>query len=91
MASEVGLGCEHLQGLPYERVKSGDRCGPGRRCQHHGRVYGQAGCAQQHRQGVKGPPGEQVILQGHIRAAWLSGQYTRTRNIEHCKDILRTL
>ena len=22
MASEVGLGCEHLQGLPYEQVKS---------------------------------------------------------------------
>ena len=28
---------------------------------------------------------EQVILQGHIGAAWLNGQYTRTRNIEHCK------
>ena len=28
---------------------------------------------------------DEVLLQGHIGAAWLNGQYCRTRDLEQCR------
>lgn len=84
MASEVGLGCEHLQGLPYEQVKSVIDAALAGGVNIMDVFTSEPEVRSNIGKALKGRR-EQVILQGHIGAAWLNGQYTRTRNIEHCK------
>ncbi|MFQ7281530.1 MAG: aldo/keto reductase, partial [Christensenellales bacterium] len=84
MASEVGLGCEHLQGLPYEQVKSVIDAALAGGVNIMDVFMSEPEVRSNIGKALKGRR-EQVILQGHIGAAWLNGQYTRTRNIEHCK------
>lgn len=82
--SEVGLGCEHLQGLPYEQIKSVvDQALDGGVnildvFMSEPEVRTNLGKALSGRR-------DKVILQGHIGSAWLNGQYTRTRDMGHCK------
>lgn len=82
--SEVGLGCEHLQGLEYPAVKSVID-----RALGHGinildvfmsepNVRTNIGKALEGRR-------EQVILQGHIGSVYINGQYKRTRDLKLCK------
>lgn len=90
--SEVGLGCEHLQGKPLETVKTVVDAAI-----DHGinildtfmsepEVRTNLGIA------LKGKR-DKVILQGHIGAGWRDGQYFRTRKPEeyrHFFDDYRT-
>lgn len=80
--SEIGLGCEHLQGMDYPQVKAvvdeALACGinlldvfmsePQVRTNLGRALRGQR---------------DRVLLQGHLGAAWLDGQYTRTRDPAH--------
>lgn len=83
--SEVGLGCEHLERLDYpviQRVidKAID-CGINVMdvFMPEPNVRTNIGRALSGRR-------EQVILQGHIGAAYINGQYQRTRDPKLCKD-----
>ncbi len=79
MASEVGLGCEHLEGKPYEEIKpvidaaiSGginilDVFMPNPEVREN---IGKALRGQR----------DKVLLQGHIGVGWLDGQYARRRD-----------
>lgn len=93
-ASEVGLGCEHLQGLPYSQVKevvdAALECGIN--------IFDVFMSEPQVRlnlgRALKGRR-EQVLIQGHIGAAWINGQYERTRDLALCErfffDLLERL
>lgn len=82
--SSVGLGCEHLEKLEYADVKSvvdaaidaGINIFDIFMSEPNVRSY--IGTALQGRR-------DKVILQGHIGAAWVDGQYKRTRDIAQCK------
>lgn len=93
-ASVIGLGCEHLDGRPYETVKETidaaleygvnimDMFMPGAEVrQNLGRALG----------GRR----DKVIIQGHIGSVDLSRQYDISRNLAQCKkyfeDLLRHL
>lgn len=84
MASEVGLGCEHLQGKPYEVVKAvideALACGINYMdtFMSEPEVRSNIGRALEGRR-------ESVMLQGHIGAVWQDGQYKRTRDVAECR------
>lgn len=82
--SEVGLGCEHLQGQPRQAVfdvvdaalKQGINFFDV--FMSEPQVRSDIGSALAGRR-------EQAVLQGHIGAAWKNGQYCRTRDLEECR------
>lgn len=92
--SEVGLGCEHLQGQDAEAV-----CAVVDEALRQGinildvfmsepQVRTDLGAALKGRR-------ERAVLQGHIGSAWLDGQYCRTRRLDEAKhafeDFLKRL
>lgn len=82
--SEVGLGCEHLQGLPYEQVKSVIDAALAGGVNVMDVFMSEPEVRTNIGKALSGRR-EQVVLQGHIGAAWLNGQYKRTRDLAHCK------
>lgn len=84
VVNPVGLGCEHLEKLPYEQVKAvvdaaldaGINIFDVFMSEPNVRSY--IGRALEGRR-------EQVILQGHLCAVWENGQYKRSRSIEDVK------
>lgn len=82
--SEVGLGCEHLQGLPYEQVKSVIDAALAAGVNVMDVFMSEPEVRTNIGKALSGRR-EQVVLQGHIGAAWLNGQYKRTRDLAHCK------
>ncbi len=82
--SEIGLGCEHLQGLGEEEVfavvDEAIRCGVNLLdvFMSEPNVRTNIGKALQGRR-------SRVLLQGHLCSAWLDGQYSRDRNLDNCK------
>jgi predicted aldo/keto reductase-like oxidoreductase len=82
--SEVGLGCEHLEGKDYETVESvvqaALECGINILdvFMSEPQVRSNIGRA------LKGNR-EKVILQGHIGAAYVDGQYKRTRDLPEAR------
>lgn len=84
MVSEVGLGCEHLQGQPYENVKAVVDAA----LEGGVNILDVFMSEPQVRTDIgKALAGhrEKVVLQGHICAAWKDGQYCRTRVTEEAK------
>lgn len=83
--SEIGLGCEHLERLDYPAVKAvidkAIKCGINILdvFMSEPNVRTNIGRALEGRR-------EQVILQGHIGAAYIDGQYKRTRDPKLCKE-----
>ena len=82
--SEVGLGCEHLQGMDGESIKqvvdAALACGIN--------IFDVFMSEPQVRTNIgKALAGrrDQVILQGHIGAAWIDGQYARIRDAAQCQ------
>lgn len=81
--SEVGLGCEHLEGMEYESIKAvidaALDCGINILdvFMSEPNVRYNIGKALAGRR-------DRVILQGHIGAAWENGQYKRTRDPKEC-------
>lgn len=82
--SEVGLGCEHLQGLPYEQIKSVIDAALAGGVNVMDVFMSEPEVRTNIGKALSGRR-EQVVLQGHIGAAWLNGQYKRTRDLAHCK------
>lgn len=82
--SEVGLGCEHLQGKSPEQVRAvvNAALDTGMNIfdifMSEPEVRSHIGAALEGQR-------DRVILQGHIGAAWKDGQYSRTRDIDECK------
>ena len=92
--SEVGLGCEHLQGKSPEVVNAVISAALDTGVNildifmSEPEVRSNIGAALQGRR-------QSVILQGHIGSAWKNGQYGRTRDGDECRfffeDFLRRL
>jgi uncharacterized protein len=88
--SEVGLGCEHLEGMSEPDVKAVIDAAIASQInifdvfmpEPHVRTYiGRALAGRR----------DQVVLQGHIGAAWQDGQYCRTRDIGLCRTYFQDL
>ncbi len=83
--SEVGLGCEHLQGMDAAPVQAviGQALASGINFMDvfmsEPVVRTNIGAALKGRR-------DQVVLQGHIGSVWLDGQYTRSRNLAQCRE-----
>lgn len=94
MASEVGLGCEHLQGKPAEQVSAVISAALDAGINYmdvfmsEPEVRSNIGAALRGRR-------ERVMLQGHIGSVWQDGQYARSRDADACRrffeDLLRRL
>ncbi len=86
--SEVGLGCEHLQGkdLPLIRSVLDAAIAGGINVldvfMSEPEVRSNIGLALKGRR-------EKVILQGHIGAGWVDGQYCRTRDVAQCRHFFQ--
>ena len=84
MVSEIGMGCEHLQGKDYEVVKAAidEAFVQGVNIfdvfMSEPMVRSNIGKALQGRR-------EKAIIQGHIGSTWQNGQYTHSRNLQECK------
>lgn len=85
MVSEIGLGCEHVQGKDYPVVKAvvDEAIALGVNIfdifMSEPEVRTNIGEALAGRR-------EQVVIQGHIGATWKDGQYALSRDIQECKD-----
>ncbi|MEG1858230.1 MAG: aldo/keto reductase, partial [Pseudoflavonifractor sp.] len=88
--SEIGLGCEHLEGQTADAVRAvvDEALAQGMNLfdvfMSNPKVRSDLGAALRGRR-------EQVLLQGHIGAAWLDGQYTRTRKSDEAKRFFEDL
>lgn len=90
MISEVGLGCEHLQGMEYDAVKpvidAAIECG----INIFDVFMSEPNVRSNIGKALKGRR-EKVMIQGHLCAIWKDGQYTRSRNIEEVKEYFEDL
>ncbi len=88
--SEISLGCEHLQGKDYETVKTviDEALSVGINFldvfMSEPNVRSHIGKALVGRR-------EQVIIQGHIGACWVDGQYKVSRDIAECTQAFNDL
>lgn len=88
--SEVGLGCEHLQGKDYETVRAAidaaDECGVNILdvFMSEPQVRTDIGTALKGRR-------DKFMLQGHIGAIWKEGQYARSRDAGECRFFFEDL
>ena len=82
--SEIGLGGEHLQGQPYEKVEAVVSEALEQDINimdifmSEPEVRSNIGRALEGRR-------SRMLLQGHIGAGWIEGQYCRTRDISQCE------
>ena len=84
MVSEVGLGCEHLQGKPYETVAAVIDAALEAGINYMDTFMSEPEVRSNIGKALKGKR-ERVMLQGHIGAAWKDGQYVRTRELDMCR------
>ncbi len=82
--SEVGLGAEHLQGLPAEQVFAVVDRAVERGINIIDVFMSEPQVRTDIGRAIAGRR-DKVILQGHIGAAWLDGQYRRTRDADQCR------
>lgn len=88
--SEIGLGCEHLEGEDYNTVKSvidaADECGIN--CMDvfmsNPQIRSDIGQALVGRR-------ERFVIQGHIGSVWKDGQYGRSRDAVECRIFFEDL
>ncbi|NCC47619.1 MAG: aldo/keto reductase [Clostridia bacterium] len=84
MVSEVGLGCEHLQGLPAGQVNDVIACALDQGVNildifmSEPNVRNHIGAAIKSRR-------QKIILQAHIGSIWQNGQYARSRDLNQCR------
>ncbi|MFV0399646.1 MAG: aldo/keto reductase [Oscillospiraceae bacterium] len=88
--SEIGLGCEHLQGKDAQTVKNMIDAALEQDVNildifmSEPQVRSDIGAALRGRR-------DKVFIQGHIGAIWKDGQYGRSRNIDECKAAFQDL
>lgn len=88
--SEVGLGCEHLQGAPESTVHQVIDAALSGGVNILDIFMSEPNVRTNIGNALKGRR-EKVILQGHIGAAWLDGQYAVKRDAENSKRFLDDL
>ena len=83
--SEIGLGCEKLQGKDYPTVKAivdgAIECGV-----NIFDVFMSEPTVRTHIGKALGGKRGQVVIQGHIGATWKDGQYALSRDLVECMD-----
>ncbi|MBC8536731.1 aldo/keto reductase [Feifania hominis] len=90
MVSEIGLGCEHLEGKPYEVVAETVHAALEAGVNlldvfmSEPQVRSNIGRALESRR-------DRALIQGHIRAVWQNGQYGRTMDVEKCRVFFEDL
>ena len=84
LVSEVGLGCEHLQGMEYGQIKAVVDAALDAGINIFDIFMSEPQVRSDLGKALRGRRDE-VLLQGHIGAAWLNGQYCRTRDLEQCR------
>ena len=72
MVSEIGLGCEHLQGKPYEQIKSVLDAAEERGINAMDTFMSQMEVRRDIGRALKGRR-ERFIIQGHIGSVWTDG------------------
>lgn len=82
--SEVGLGCEHLQGMTYEAIKPVVEEAIAQGINIFDVFMSEPNVRTDLGKALKGQR-DRVLLQGHIGSAWLNGQYCRTRKLDESK------
>lgn len=82
--SEVGLGCEHLQGQSAQAVKAVVDAALAEGINILDVFMSEPNVRSDLGQALKGRR-NQVLLQGHLGAAWLDDQYCRTRQMNHVR------
>ena len=79
--SEVALGCEHLQGMDYKSVQAVIHRAAERGINYLDIFMSEPEVRTNIGKAIAGRR-DQFILQGHIGAAWIDGQYCRSRDLE---------
>ena len=87
--SEVGLGCEYLEGKTYEQIQAVVDAALEAGINIFDVFMAEPQVRSNIGRALRGRR-EQVVIQGHIGAAW-DGQYTRTRDIQSCRDYFQDL
>lgn len=82
--SEIGLGGEHLQGQPYEVVEAVVLEALDQGINIMDIFMSEPEVRSNIGRALKGRR-DQMILQGHIGAGWIDGQYCRTRDRKQCQ------
>ena len=82
--SQVGFGCEHLQGKPYTLIEPLVREAVENGVNLFDIFMSEPQVRTDLGNALKGVR-ERVFLQGHIGACWENGQYARSRDLEQCK------
>lgn len=85
MVSEVGLGGEHLEGKPYAQVESTIHAALAGGINVLDIFMSNPDVRTNIGRALKGRRGD-MIIQGHIGAAWIGGQYERTRDLSQCQQ-----
>ena len=84
MVSEIGLGCEHLQGMKYEQIRdvldAAEECG----INAMDTFMSQMEVRRDIGRALRGRR-ERFIIQGHIGSVWTDGQYKRSRDLAESK------
>ena len=85
MVSEIGLGCEHLQGMKYEQIRgvldAAEECG----VNAMDTFMSQMEVRRDIGRALKGRR-ERFVIQGHIGSVWANGQYRRSRDLAESKQ-----
>lgn len=81
--SEVGLGCEHLQGKPREQVESVVRAALDGGVNILDVFMGEPEIRTNIGRAIRSRRSS-VLLQGHIGAIWKNGQYAKSRDLNEC-------
>ena len=82
--SEIGLGCEHLQGLNPEAVEAVVEAAITQGVNFLDIFMSEPNVRTNVGRALAGRR-DGVILQGHIGAGWVDGQYCRTRSLDVCQ------
>jgi predicted aldo/keto reductase-like oxidoreductase len=88
--SEIGLGCEHLQGLPKEQVKAVCEAALSSGINIFDVFMSEPNVRDFIGEAIKGHR-EKVCIQGHIGAAWKDDQYARTTDAKDCRIFFEDL
>lgn len=82
--SEIGLGCEHLQGQSPDTIDAVVNAALAHGINLFDIFMSEPNVRTNIGRALAGRR-DSVILQGHIGAGWIDGQYCRTRSLESCK------
>lgn len=86
--SEVGLGCEHLQGMEYEAVEAVIREALDLGINVMDVFMSEPQVRTNLGNALKGRR-EEMVIQGHLGAIWEDGQYARSRDISKVKEFFQ--